>query len=158
MRCCQKWYSYWTRTPVPHVFIFGIMGKILFFPALNAGKQTCECPNGRENPTILAKGMFGEEWWELVLFAPCPYPQPLGWFHKGKEGGEKSVRISQLKYTSTLTEIDCFLLRNLAMVTIIFLNLSSCLQSNTQEKIMRRDLGKEFLQPSSLWECLKKEH
>ena len=83
--------------------------------------------NGRENPAILSKGMFGEEWWESVLFSLCPYPQPLDWFHKGKEGGEKSVRISQMKSTSTLTEIDCFLLRNLVMVTIIFLNLSSCL-------------------------------
>lgn len=45
--------------------------------------------NGRENPAILSKGMFGKEWWESVLFSLCPYPQPLGWFHKGKEGGEK---------------------------------------------------------------------
>jgi hypothetical protein len=63
---------------------------------------------------------------QSLLCLPLP-AAPLADFMKEKREEEKSVRISQMKNTSALTEIDCFLLGKLVMVTIIFLNLSSCL-------------------------------
>lgn len=118
--------SYWTvaGTCPPYVSYLALWKRsALLFLALSTGRQTCwDCQNGRENPAFLSKGMFGEEWSESAL---CPHPShhAVGWFHKGKEGGEKSVRTSQMKNTSTLAEID-FSIRNLVMATIIFLNLS----------------------------------
>lgn len=92
----------------------------------------------------------------VCFVSPHP-PCSLGQFHKGKEGGEKSVRISRMKNTSTLTEIDCLLLRNLVMVTIIFLNLSSCYKVILRKRIIRGDFVNEFLRPSSPWERASKQ-